>query len=517
MDGETILDHVTTAMDAVIDATEAHGGPYMFSSVLDRETGTVPDDLPPPIDHGHRVQDRAYPGANLMHDVDLLRAMFGLAQAAEADRLGAGTTDLPSTDRGYRRYETAALQYLDYFATYCVDTKTGLFPWGEHAFWHLELDRPAGGRALGEDQSRERPVHDHLRQAPRWLLEHLGELNPDCLQDFADGLDYHWKLDTPAGVEYNRHAWMLTTKRYGNTGYNRSDDFPRHGGYYLVDWAMAYRGEHRERTFRQLSRMADYWWQKRDPAERGLLPSESRGDSDHSKVLSPAQTTELAVTCIDAAVLLAEDAPRLADRLRERGETYAEGVLHSIDTPREDGEIPRGDPGPIPADTTYTPPEGGLPDSWVSGYDTGVSLPFGNGSLLRIYRHTGDERFLDYVRGVGETLVGASLPDEPRIRAGTAANALSDLADLHAITGEQRWLAAGVEFADEVVPGYFDGAALPRAATGIDHYEAQAGTGRLVGALTGLALLDTVGEDSPMPHADLVEDTLGYDDLRYGG
>jgi len=34
---------------------------------------------------------------------------------------------------------------------------------------------------------------------------------------------------------------------------------PRHGGYYLVDWAVAYRAEQREDTFRHLSRMADYW------------------------------------------------------------------------------------------------------------------------------------------------------------------------------------------------------------------------------------------------------------------
>jgi len=515
MDGVQVLDHVTDAMDAVIDATEAHRGPSMFSSILDRETKTIPDELPPPIDHGHRVQDRAYPGSNLMHDVDLLRAMFGLAEAASAGLIDPDADHGPATERGYRRYETAALQYLDYFATYCVDTRTGLFPWGEHAFWHLELDRPAGGRALGADQSRERPVHDHLRQAPRWLLDHLGERNPDCLQELADGLDYHWKLDTPAGVEYNRHAWMMTTKRYADSGHNRSDDFPRHGGYYLVDWAMAYRADDRERTFRQLSRMADYWWHRRDPDERGLLPSESRGDSRHSNELNPGQTAELAVTSLDAAHLLEDDAPALATRLRERGETYAEGFLCSVDAPRTDGRIPRGDPGPVPDDTTYEPPGGSLPDSWVSGYNTGASLPFGNANLLRIYRHTDDERFLDYARGVGETLVGAPVPDEPKIRAGTAANALGDLADLRAVTGAEEWLDAGLALADEVVPRYFDGAALPRAATGVDHYEAQSGTGQLLNALARLALLDIVGEDTTMPHADIVTDTLDYRDFRY--
>lgn len=35
-------------------------------------------------------------------------------------------------------------------------------------------------------------------------------------------------------------------------------------------------------------------------------------------------------------------------------------------------------------------------------------------------------------------------------------------------------------------------------------------------ALTRLALRDVAGDDSPMAHVDLVTDTLGYDDLRYG-
>jgi len=36
---------------------------------------------------------------------------------------------------------------------------------------------------------------------------------------------------------------------------------------------MAYRAEPREYTCRQLGRMSDYWWYRRDPDERGLPPS----------------------------------------------------------------------------------------------------------------------------------------------------------------------------------------------------------------------------------------------------
>ena len=67
-------------------------------------------------------------------------------------------------------------------------------------FWQLIEERvgcsrnPEGGGA----------IHDHLRQAPLWLWQKLNTFNPDCIQSFADGLDYHWTEGD--GLEYIRHA-----------------------------------------------------------------------------------------------------------------------------------------------------------------------------------------------------------------------------------------------------------------------------------------------------------------------
>ena len=91
------------------------------------------------------------------------------------------------------------------FATHCTDTVTGLFPWGEHAYWHLVEDRVGDSHRLAlPDKEPGTTLHDHLRQAPVWLWEKLHEFNPRCVERFAEGLDYHYKDGEPR--EYIRHA-----------------------------------------------------------------------------------------------------------------------------------------------------------------------------------------------------------------------------------------------------------------------------------------------------------------------
>ena len=59
--------------------------------------------------------------------------------------------------------------HLHRFATHCALTPSGLFPWGEHAFWNLSEERVGNGFAL--KRSGETLLHDHLSQALLWLWE----------------------------------------------------------------------------------------------------------------------------------------------------------------------------------------------------------------------------------------------------------------------------------------------------------------------------------------------------------
>src|SRR5689334_2251622 len=116
-----ILARVCAALDALIAAGEPYGG--LFPSILDRRNGVMAQSLPPGIP-GQRTGDRSHHGPNLLHDEAALATLDGLAAAL----------DRPD-------YAAAANRYLRRWATHSTDTETGLFPWGEHAYWHLLEDR----------------------------------------------------------------------------------------------------------------------------------------------------------------------------------------------------------------------------------------------------------------------------------------------------------------------------------------------------------------------------------------
>jgi hypothetical protein len=155
---EAVLDSVCRSVDLLIERADEHGG--LFPSVLDRFSGDRPDAMPPAI-AGQRDGDRAYGGSNLIHDEAALKTLYALSCAL-----------------GRPDYGTAADRYLHRFATHCTDTPSGLFPWGEHAFWDLERDRIGNSRHLRNPADPHGAIHDHLRQAPLWLWQKLQHFNP---------------------------------------------------------------------------------------------------------------------------------------------------------------------------------------------------------------------------------------------------------------------------------------------------------------------------------------------------
>ena len=86
---------------------------------------------------GQRDGDRSYGGSNLIHDEAALKTLYALAEALERPE-----------------YAQAADRYLRYFANNCTATPSGLFPWGEHAFWHLGEGRIGNSRHLRDKQRR---------------------------------------------------------------------------------------------------------------------------------------------------------------------------------------------------------------------------------------------------------------------------------------------------------------------------------------------------------------------------
>lgn len=449
-----IIEKVCRSIDILVKAGEAYEG--LFPSVLSLDTHQMPDELPPPIP-GQRGGDRSYPGSNLIHDEALLMTMYALSKACH---------------RG--DYAKAADRYLKRFATHCTDTVTGLFPWGEHAFWHLKEDKVGGGK-----------IHDHLRQAPIWLWEKLYEYNPSCVERFAEGLDYHWKDGEP--LEYSRHAAIVDSGRQGRG--ERSCDFPRHSGFYILDLSFAYIKTQRADFLQQIHRMLDYWWEKRD--EKGMLLIESRSPQDASDFYNadaPGQTVSLATSLLESAAIFHGKDPELAAEMRQRALVYIEGFLstpHDLDAgtfiltrKRGTGEV-----------RSMTPIWGSVYGVWPASY---VAL-----TCLCSYRLTENEKLLRCAESTGHGYLREPLPDGVAVPAMDVGLALGLLVDLYDVTGDSVWLEGGLALAEKLMAVYLDNE-LPRGAAGIDWYESQMGPSFLLHGLARIALLAIDKDSCPL-------------------
>ncbi len=446
---------IVNAIDALVKAAEPHAG--LFPSLVDRRTGSLLATLPPAIP-GQRNGDRAFRGSNLTHDEATLKTMYALAAA----------WNRPD-------YAAAADRYLRRFATHCTDTATGLFPWGEHSFWHLVEDRVGNSYRDTDGRHSHPATHDHLRQAPLWLWEKLWQFNPRCVERFAEGLEFHWQQGRD---EYIRHA-EIEARNYPQL-HPRSCDFPRHGGFYIFDWAYAWRKTGRADFLEQIRTMLDYWWNKKE--EDGLLLIESRSPESATEfkgVIAPGQTVSLATSLLESAALLESQDRQLAGLMRDRAGVYINGFLAAphdlaqrlfVLTCRQDDK----------AVAKAMPVWGSKYGVWPASY---VAL-----TCLCAYRLTADRRLLDWAVAVGRGYMAEPFPASVAVPAMDAGLGLGLLADLYDITGESGWRNGALGLAEQLAGIYLD-APLPRGASGVDWYESQMGPGFLLHGLARTALL----------------------------
>ena len=466
MTSTDILTRITSSIDILIRAADKYEG--LFPSLLNLETHEMLTEAPPCIP-GQRRGDRSHLGSNLIHDEITLLAMYGLGAA------------LNRSD-----YAEAADRYLKSFATHCTDTVTGLFPWGEHAFWHLVDDGIGNSSRYHDPNSTNPAIHDQLRQAPTWLWAKLWEFNPRSVERFAEGLDWHWRDRTPD--EYSRHGEIEVKQRPEDYEFC-SYDFPRHGGFYIQAWAFAYVRTGREDFKRQVVRMMDHW--QRNRLESGLLPYCSRVTERVTafyRVHACAQTMGFAAGLWDSADIVEAKEPELASRMRGEAAAYA-GALFSAPHDVENGVFYLAHkPGDKERDTAMP--------IWGSVY--GVWPASSIASLcLHTFRQTQDERFLRFSEAVGSFYLKSPFPKDVAVPANDAGLALEMLADLYEITGAKAWLDGGLALAEKLMQTYMDGD-LPRGAAGIDWYESQMGPSFLLYGLARIALLASDRQHCPL-------------------
>ena len=465
MPQKKMLNKVCRAIEILINAADKYEG--LFPSILDRTTFEIPGSLPKNI-KGQRNEDRAYPGNNLLHDEVLLRTMYDLSKPL-----------------GRKDYSQAADKHLKRFATHCTNTVTGLFPWGEHSFWNLAKDEIGNSFPLAYPWWTDLPFHDHLRPAPFWMWEKLYEYNPKCVERFSEGLDYHWRDGEPQ--EYCRHANIQIKIRPAREP--RSCDFPRHGGFYIMDWSFAYTKTGRKDFLAQIHRMLDHWWEKRD--ENGMLLGESKSPKELTGwygTNSPGQTMSLAMSLLETADFLKGTHPELSAIMQERGTVYANSFL-SLPHDLEKGIY-------VSSARRDTNEALSTMSIWGSSYGSGTACSPAV-LCLGLYRMTNSEGLFKWAEAVGRRYLSETVPDDMVIPAVDLGMAVGLMADLYDITGEKVWLYAGLKFARKLMEIYFDGD-LPRGEASIDFYDAQMGTGFLLYGLARIAMLSESRENCPI-------------------
>lgn len=471
MNPKKIITKLCNAFDLLIESSTQYNG--LFPSILNPQTGEMLTEKPPKIP-GQRNGDRAHLGTNLIHDEPLLATMYALAE----------TETKPI-------YTEAAEAYLAHFSENCTQTTTGLFPWGEHSFWHLVEERvgcsrnPEGGAA----------IHDHLRQVPLWLWKKLNRFNPACVQSFADGLDYHWTDGD--GFEYIRHANIDIETHLVRGG--RSCDFPRHSGFYIFDLAFAYTQDQRPEILQQIQNYTNYWWEKR--GTYGLLRIESRSPKEADRFYemnAPTQTLSIGISLLESAALLESHLPMLAIQMRKYATVYIEGFLAAPHNLQDRVFVSLCE-----CETNRVAERMSV---WGSVY--GSASACGTAVLcLGGWRLTQDQRLLDWARSVGETYLDEEFPMDSvhtegfKIPATDMGLVLELLADLFDITGEHKWLEGGFKLAEIALIVYFP-KTLPYGASGIDWYDSQIGPAFLIHGLARVALIQqyrTSPQNCPLP------------------
>jgi hypothetical protein len=441
---------VLGCLDTLIgEGTDRYGSEHspMFCSVLDLKTRRMPDKAPQLLP-GQRAADRAFPGGNLQHDLHTLLVMYHVSRLT-----------------GDRRYQQAADAYLEFFLRRCAAAGNGLFPYGEHAFWDFTKEKIGG-----------LPIHEDLGQVPAEFLDHLWAIQPKAVEKHIRGLIGHF-LEGPKWV-WNRHASILDDKRP-----KAPAPFPRHGGFYLYQWAYLYTKTHDPQLL--------------DWARKTAVVHDHTLHSMLSLGLSMLQANQL---------LGAEKLPEfdsagrkfLQPFVEDKSNDIARGFI-SLFTMYEwlaQGHSTR------PKD--YRPNPSRTYGFWDLLYTGSGGYGFLGAENLAIrclcaHRLTGSRSHLEYARAVCQFYLEHPRPEIAGITPGKLAGQMALALDLYDLTREEKYRRFARDTAAFGLQA-LSSQGVVRAATGADYYEAANGVGLLLIELVRLHLLET-GSDYPLPRS----------------
>ena len=252
---------------------DIYGSEYspLFASALTRKTLKLPDKNDTPEISGVRARDRSLTGANLIHDIHLLKILYEYADVYNK-----------------KEYAEEANKALHYFLKNCQSPVTGLFCWGEHLYWDFINDDCGYAPNYDFHEAKEWPFWDQSYQ-----------LAPDACWNFVIG-EWHHQINDKSTGDFSRHA------RYTEHGTDSGFYFPRYAGQMIERWADAYkRPENANRSNKDelltaIKVLFNRMQENMQLSESGYLIAGRSPKGDHINVVWLTSNLELA-RCLEKA------------------------------------------------------------------------------------------------------------------------------------------------------------------------------------------------------------------------
>jgi hypothetical protein len=423
--GSSYLEVVQAYADAMLlQGRDVYGATHspLFASALDRESLRIPAELP--AIEGIRKTDRSYSGGNPMHDENLYLLLYDLAEL---------TGDL--------RYKNEADAALKFFLSHAQSPVTGLLAWGEHLHWDFEREAMGGN-----------DIHEFYR--PWVLFGPSYRLVPNAMVAYARGLWDHQIADQAQG-HYSRHATW--SKHFPHAGF----EFPRHGGFYIAQWAEASRRT-RDPVFQEaIDSLLEYYERVRHP-ETLALPN--RNPASGTAVCWTLSQVSLAVDLGDAWMKVPEP---LSSRMRETARRNDAGFLP---LPHDFTHPSKG----IVSEAEFNAVAGQLAckhcPTWASGYGITTNAQAAMTCYER-YLQTRDPGYRDLVLQTARLYLHSEPDQSIELYPGALGDAIFLMIAAHRITAAPDYLQRANHLARQAIPLFWDKGPLPRASSRTTHYE----------------------------------------------
>mgnify|MGYP006294342601 CR=1 FL=1 len=420
----------------------------LFASTLNRKTFNLPDDEIGKI-KGVRKGDRSLNGANLLHDIDLLKILYEV-----------------SAEHSKKKYKDEADKAIQYFFRNCQSPATGLMCWGEHLYWDFKNDDCGYASEYDFHEAKEWPFWDQSYR-----------LAPDACWNFVIG-EWDHQINNKANGDFSRHA------RYSSHGTGSGFDFPRYAGQMIERWADAYnRTENADRPRREelltaIKVLFNRMQENMKLSESGYLIAGRSPKGDHINVVWLTNNLELA-RCLEESAPMMN--PELADQMKEFAVKQDEDFLtapHKLDSVGGEFAVTLHAKTGMPRTRSMNKP---YTSTWSSGYGYGTHAGTANICCRRYHSLKNEHADLanEYKKWIliaGEKYLNSHPDTSLLLKPNEFSDVIQLMLNCYELTGENNYLQRAVIFANSGVDLFLnDYSPLPKATNKHNHYESITG------------------------------------------